>query len=342
MYLTKEKNRPFYYVVFEQNGKRTKRSTRCKLKFDALKFLSEFEKNINEQRLDRIVTLTEFETEYTNYVKKKLTVSSQKSVKLSFNILTKSIGNPQLRKIDVRIIDKFITDTYTRSKSSSALYYRTLKGAFNKALQWNYITVNPFNNIQPPKVEKKHPVFIKDNEFEQILATTEKDYLRDLFITAHNTGMRAGELVNLKWSWIDLEEGIITVRNTETFRTKSGNERIIPINDTLKIVLNKRFPKIIDISKDEYVFTKIKGIRLNVDFVSKNFKKISRKLNLNEDYHLHTIRHTFASNLVQRGVDLYTVKELLGHSDLKTTQIYSHLKRSNLIEAVTKLNKNVC
>jgi len=154
--------------------------------------------------------------------------------------------------------------------------------------------------------------------------------------------MRAGELVNLKWSWIDLEEGIITVRNTETFRTKSGNERIIPINDTLKIVLNKRFPKIIDISKDEYVFTKIKGIRLNVDFVSKNFKKISRKLNLNEDYHLHTIRHTFASNLVQRGVDLYTVKELLGHSDLKTTQIYSHLKRSNLIEAVTKLNKNVC
>jgi len=107
----------------------------------------------------------------------------------------------------------------------------------------------------------------------------------------------------------------------------------------LKKVLNSRFPKVIDINQDEYVFYRIKGIRLEVDYISKRFKKICRKLKFNESYHFHTIRHTFASNLVQRGVDLYTVKELLGHSNITTTQIYSHLKRSNLVSAVDKLSK---
>ena len=339
MYLTKQKDRPYYYVVFEQAGKRTKKSTKCKYKSDALKFLSEFEKNFYKQKIEKIVTLSDFETEYREYIKNKLTISSQSSVKLCFSMLTKAIGNPQLRKIDVKTIDKFITSTFNRSESTAALNYRTLKAAFNKALQWNYITSNPFSKIKAPKVEKKLPVFISDNEFKQILEATEKQFLRDLFITAYNTGMRAGELVNLKWNAVNFEQGIITVKNTATFKTKSGIERIIPINEILKKVLNSRFPKVIDINQDEYVFYRIKGIRLEVDYISKRFKKICRKLKFNESYHFHTIRHTFASNLVQRGVDLYTVKELLGHSNITTTQIYSHLKRSNLVSAVDKLSK---
>jgi integrase/recombinase XerD len=81
-------------------------------------------------------------------------------------------------------------------------------------------------------------------------------------------------------------------------------------------------------------FTNIPGIKLNEDYVSKKFKKAVRACKLNDKVHFHTLRHSFASLLVQKGVSLYVVKELLGHEDLATTQIYSHLQEDNLRQAV--------
>ena len=78
------------------------------------------------------------------------------------------------------------------------------------------------------------------------------------------------------------------------------------------------------------VFSKSGGIKFNNDYVTKNFKKAVRKAELNDKVHFHTLRHSFASRLVQRGASIYVVKELLGHTDVTTTQIYSHLEQSNL------------
>lgn len=88
---------------------------------------------------------------------------------------------------------------------------------------------------------------------------------------------------------------------------------------------------------NDYIFSRIPKVKLNEDFVSKKFKKVVRKAKLNEGIHFHTLRHSFASNLVQKGVSLYVVKELLGHEDLSTTQIYSHLQSQNLKDAVNML-----
>jgi len=82
---------------------------------------------------------------------------------------------------------------------------------------------------------------------------------------------------------------------------------------------------------------KCSGIKLSVDFINKQFKKAVRAAKLNDKIHFHTLRHSFASMLVQRGVSLYVVKELLGHEDLSTTQIYSHLQNQNLMDAVNLL-----
>jgi integrase/recombinase XerD len=79
------------------------------------------------------------------------------------------------------------------------------------------------------------------------------------------------------------------------------------------------------------------GIKLNGEFISKKFKEAVRTADLNSGYHFHTLRHSFASNLVQHGVNLYTIKELLGHENIKTTQIYSHLRSENLSKAVNLL-----
>lgn len=154
---------------------------------------------------------------------------------------------------------------------------------------------------------------------------------------AFNTGMRLGEIVNLTWNQIDLEGSKITVQNTDEFSTKSKKDRIIPINKTLHSILTNRIPKVININSNQYVFTRVRTLRLNEDFVSKKFKAAVREAELKDKIHFHTLRHSFASRLVQKGVSLYVVKELLGHEDIKTTQIYSHLEKENLFSAVNLL-----
>ncbi|MBZ0200059.1 MAG: site-specific integrase, partial [Ignavibacteriaceae bacterium] len=86
-----------------------------------------------------------------------------------------------------------------------------------------------------------------------------------------------------------------------------------------------------------FVFQKMKDFKLNENYVSKQFKKSVRAAELDDRIHFHTLRHSFASQLVQKGVSLYVIKELLGHEDLSTTQIYSHLQQSNLSAAVNLL-----
>ena len=89
--------------------------------------------------------------------------------------------------------------------------------------------------------------------------------------------------------------------------------------------------------QNNLVFYHIEDIKLNEDFVSKQFKKAVRQAGLNDRIHFHTLRHSFASNLVQAGSSLYIIKELLEHRDFQTTQIYSHLQRENLSQAVNLL-----
>ncbi len=334
MFLAKDNKSPFYQIVYFVEGKRTKKSTKKKTKAEALKVLKQFEKPVVRKTVNKIIHLSKFREEYLEYSSQSKTKSYLKSICLSFRQLTLFTGDVPLNHLSTRILDQFITSTYSRSKAVAGLYYRTLKAAFSKAVVWEYITDNPFKKIKAPKQVESFPIFITKVELRTIVDNTEHEFIKDIIITGFYTGMRLSELTNMNWSWVDFNQNLLTVKNSNNFTTKSRKERIIPIHQRVKDILVRRYSTN---GKSTFTFYRNSGIKLNEDFVSKQFKKAVRSANLNDNIHFHSLRHSFASALVQRGVSLYAVKELLGHENIKTTQIYSHLQRENLSQAVNLL-----
>lgn len=339
MFLTRDSKSPYFQLVYFLEGKRTKVSTKTSDKKEAEKFKASF---VPKQKLDSIpqkvsIKLRSFIAEYKSYVKN--TYSEKyltKAVTPSFNRLQAFLPDTPLEYITSKNIDQFISSVYAKSKFAASLYHRTLKAAFNKAVIWNYIQENPFNKIKSPKVLKSFPVYLSEAELILILNKTENQLLKDIFTIAYYTGMRLNELLSMKWNWIDSTQEVITIKNSDDFNTKNKKERIIPIHPKVKKIFQVYF-QIARISKNSFVFFRKSDIKLNGEFISKQFKKAVRAAELNEDIHFHSLRHSFASALVQRSVSLYTVKELLGHENIKTTQIYSHLQQESLNKAVNLL-----
>ena len=203
---------------------------------------------------------------------------------------------------------------------------------FNWAVDNNYLNSNPSNKIKRLKTPEKLPVFFSKNDFETLISFIESEDLKDLVIFAVNTGLRQAEIINLEFSQIDLINRVITLDN-QTHITKSKKVRSIPLNETTFQILSKRIRK----NGSSYVFS-LNGNKINQDYLIHRFKKYVIDAKLNPKFKFHSLRHTFASWLVQRGVSIYEVSKLLGHSDIKVTEIYSHLRAEDLRESVEKLN----
>ena len=156
------------------------------------------------------------------------------------------------------------------------------------------------------------------------------DHLKPMVLLALNTGMRRGELFSLKWPEVDLESGVVTVRAESA---KSGQTRRIPLNTEASTVLTTWRARQSNGGKG-FVFPGIGGGRLTN--ITKSWAGLVKLAKLHA-FNFHDLRHSFASKLVQRGTDLNTVRELLGHSEIKTTLVYAHLADGNLRSAVERV-----
>lgn len=335
------KRNGFYYLnYFDEFENRTRRiSTRKRKKPEALKFLSNFQNELSAAKRNKYISLKQYKEEYIHLVGNTLSASYNKTIDYSFDKLISFLkDNVPLNKITSKDVETFISENFNKHKYGTALTYRTLKSAFNKAIDWNYIEANPFVRVRLPKIPKKNPMFINETELKSIIDSETNKDMKDFYLLAFHSGMRLSEIINLEWDGVDLIQRVIIVKNTDTFTTKSKKERTIPINETLYNMLIKRVPKVFSINKIKYVFEKCEGVKYNPFYVSKKFKKaVLKTKGINHNIHLHNLRHSFASNLVAKGVSIFIVKELLGHKDITTTQIYSHLKIESLKEAVKLL-----
>jgi site-specific recombinase XerD len=323
-----------YFDEFESKKKRV--STGCTTKSEAIKFLIEFEKKLESNTELLPKSLADFSIEYVNFIRQNLSRKYLEDVEITFRQLGEFVGNILLKNISTELIEDFIIESSKKSKFTAKHHYNNLRSAFNKAINWGYLEINPMKKITPPKIPVNNPLFLNETEFKLILSNEQNDTLRDVYLFAFHTGMRLGEIVNAKWNQVSLSERIIRVANTEDFTTKGKKERVVPINGTLFNMLQSRIPKIISLQKTDLIFTK-NGFKFNGDYISRKFKKTLISSGINPKIHFHDLRHSFASNLVKKGVSIFIIKELLGHRDIKTTQIYSHLSIDSLKDAVKVL-----
>lgn len=344
MFIVKNNKSAFYQIVYKVNSKKTTKSTGTANLAAAEMIFEEFNKPfmcpkqeiISTSKTEKLHSLSSFKKEYLEFLRPMKSKRYLTSIELSFNQFIYFCSDISLKQMSTQIIDRFISTTFARTQRGAHHYYRTLKAAFNKAVEWNYFDTNQFTKVKFPRLTKVYPVFLTEDDLLIILTNTPYEYLKDIFTVAFYTGMRLGELINMKWGWLDFFKNQITVKCSDEFVTKSKKERIVPMSEKVKTILTIRYQN----SKHQFtdvVFYRQEGRMLHQETISKQFKDAVRISNLNDKIHFHSLRHSFASLLVQRGVSLYVVKELLGHEDLATTQIYSHLQQQNLRDAVNLL-----
>ena len=300
--------------------------------------------------IQQVVTLRVFIDEYMQLLKLNRSASYAESVQLSFNHL---IGFFDLQRtlcsIQQKDIENFLIYLQQKVKKGYVVYFRNLKAAFNKAREWKYVSENFFTKVKLPKKQKLMPVFISSDQLLAISTQIKNEVVKNAVVFAFYTGTRLDEIVNLKWKNVDLEKRIITVGDEE-FTTKGRNQRFIPICEETYEVLSRQKTQdsrvtpsfILPLGNGEnisgFVFCKSNGECFTGDYYSKEFKSACKAAGFDKTIHFHSLRHSFASNLAQKGVSLYTIKELLGHSSISTTEIYSHLNVESLREAVKKLD----
>jgi integrase len=206
-----------------------------------------------------------------------------------------------------------------------------VSGVLAEAVRRGYIDRNPASRIPQLPEHNDKLRWLTDAEEERLLAFA-PDYIKPLILTAIHTGMRKGEVLRLKRADLDFEQRLLQVTQAKNHRV-----RYIPMNDTLMELLRSIPAFVGKNGPSPYVFTNPEtGVGFtNIDH---GYREAVRKAGLT-GVNFHTLRHTFASRLVQAGVPLNTVRELLGHGTMQVTMRYAHLAPNNLHEAVAVLAK---
>ncbi|MBI2988094.1 MAG: site-specific integrase [Deltaproteobacteria bacterium] len=210
-----------------------------------------------------------------------------------------------------------------------------IKHMFKQAVEWDLVKSNPATSVKRFTVNSERTRFLTQHEIQTLLETCEKQitspWLLPLVTLALNTGMRQGELLRLKWENVDLERGSITIIQSKTLRRKTIaiNE---PAGEALNWLQENRY--------GELLLMWPWGDPIGKVTVYDAFKKACSTAGIS-DFRFHDLRHTFASHLVMAGVDLVTVKELLGHKTINMTNRYTHLAQEHKAQAVAKLGERI-
>ncbi len=290
-----------------------------------------------ESYVNSFLEYLDFELNYSN----KTIITYKQNLKIYGKFLEDN-------KINFLKINKDIANKYKAylinlgyQNKTSSLNLSTLRSFYNYLIEIRVLDINYFLNIHNPKVVKKLPNFLKDSEIKTILDNnnyTDIYTIRNEFIIEflYATGLRVSELLSLKVNDLN-SDGTIKVMG------KGSKERIIYYTAMDKDLLNKYLDIRLEFSDipNDYLIPGKKGKALSSRRVEELVKSYAEAKNIKNKITPHTLRHTYATGLLNNEADIRSVGELLGHSSLSTTQIYTHVTNSKLKEVYNKTHPRV-
>lgn len=267
--------------------------------------------------------------EYLKY-ERRLSVNTIDSYGENLLLVSKYLNKDLINatRDDIKnFFDNFDGDVKTKA------HYLTVLNSFYKYLLFmGKCSINPCDGIKHPKLSKKLPEYLTSEEINKLFdirLTKPIDHRNKAMLEVlYATGTRISELINLELNQIDFDECIIRVTG------KGKKDRIIPIGDTAmdalkNYILNYRI-FLVKTNDNNYVFLNKNGSKISRQGFFKILKGLAFDAGIKKDISPHTIRHSFATNLLNNGADLRIIQELLGHENLQTTEIYSHLTNKKI------------
>ncbi|MGM0441881.1 MAG: site-specific tyrosine recombinase XerD [Elusimicrobiota bacterium] len=221
------------------------------------------------------------------------------------------------------IMDFLINIRADLTSTTIARKLASLKSFFKFLLIDDIVDNNPAVDIETPNLSQKLPTVLTEHETENLIQAAGNTRDRLILELLYATGMRVTELINLKLSDVDLNRGWIKIMG------KGKKQRFVPI-DKRMVKKIKNFVGENELKPKHYLFSKRGSKPLKRETIWKIVKKISQKTGIKKTVTPHTLRHTFATHLLEHGADLRSIQVLLGHSSIDTTQIYTHVNRKNM------------
>lgn len=281
---------------------------------------------------EKFIDYIDNEKKYSNH-----TVIAYRNDLEEFLIFIKSLNISEIKNIDYSTIRQYLTVLYNKNytKKTISRHISTLRSFFKYLLIFKVINKNPMTLVSNPKADKKLPNYLHSKELEELLEVpninTPLGFRNKLIIELlYSTGIRVSELVNIKTQDINFYEMTIKVMG------KGSKERYVIFGNVLKKILieylNDQRLQLLKGKPSDYLLINKNGTNLSDRGVRLIIDQIVKKSSLSKKVSPHVIRHTFATEMLNNGADLKIVQELLGHSNLSTTQIYTHISNERLRE----------
>ncbi len=327
------KRNGIWYVCLRDNGrkiqkslgtsdKKLARAIEAKVRTEIVEG-SYFEKLVGRNKTFKDM-INRFITEYAP----TLSENTQRSYTTSLKFLMPFFKDSNLSSISPKMISRYKVlrkgDGVKPATVNREL--AMLSKAFNLAVkEWEWANNNPASKVSKERENNARDRWLTIEEEKRLLDIS-PEWVKQILIFGLNTGLRLGELSSLEWSRVNILNRTILINIT-----KNGEQRTVPLNKSALGVLEKKLK--VKSLKNDYVFLNRHGGKVNHNSLRNVFHKLIRSAGI-DNFRLHDMRHTFATRMAQRGIDIYKISKLLGHKDIKMTQRYAHHCPDSLREGV--------
>jgi len=327
-----ERSNGIWYIVTTIEGRRAWKSTGAFRKANAFRALRSTDTVPKKPTEKPPKTFDGFLKEYLEYLRVSHQPKTHEMYARVGRNFQSMVGQKNLKALNAKCWDDYAVRRAPHvSAATINIEQRTLKTMMNKAVEWDYLPASPFAKVKKIRVVEIPPKYFTRGEFDRLIGLIKEPWLKDAALFSIATGIRQGELVNLRWTEVDLVRRVIMIQSSSTFRVKGNKARVVPLSSLALDVLQRQSAH----PMCPYVFHK-NWRKLDGNWMSGLFRRYVKKAGLYEKkLHWHNLRASFASWLVSSGVSLFAVSNLLGHSTTTLTQRhYARLVPETLHSAV--------